>query len=219
MRLVNALDDIFAGRSEVRVLRALEELPEGLAVSARELARRSGLSHPTVSNVLAGLTDQGVVQARRAPRGDPFELNRRHALSERLRSLFDWERQLLREFVIFVAGQIRRRAPRVSAAYLFGSAVRGEMTADSDVDLAVIVLNPADATGTSASLMEVAEAVRLRYGNRLDVTIGLSAINELQHSRRPGHRLWATVAREGIPVIEAGKPSAFRQGPNANARA
>ena len=130
MRLANALDDIFAGRSEVRVLRALEELPEGLAVSARELARRSGLSHPTVSNVLAGLTDQGVVQARRAPRGDAFELNRRHALSERLRSLFDWERQLLREFVIFVAGQIRRRAPRVSAAYLFGSAVRGEMTAD-----------------------------------------------------------------------------------------
>jgi len=81
MRLVNALDDVFAGRSEVRVLRALDELPDGLAVSARELARRSGLAHPTVSSVLAGLTDQGLVQARRALRGGAFELNRRHALT------------------------------------------------------------------------------------------------------------------------------------------
>lgn len=219
MRLVNALDDIFAGRSEVRVLRALDELPDGLAVSARELARRSGLSHPTVSSVLAGLTDQGVVHARRALRGDAFELNRRHAVTERLRPLFDWERHLLREFVSFLADQIRRRAPSISAAYLFGSAVRGEMTAESDVDLAVIVLNPADASGTSAALVEVAEAVRLRFGNRVDVTIGLSSIDELQRSRRLGHRLWATVAREGIPVIEAGKPSEFRHGPRAAARA
>lgn len=218
MRLVNALDDIFARRSEVRVLRALDELPDGLAVSARELARRSGLSHPTVSSVLAGLTDQGVVHARRALRGDAFELNRRHSVSERLRPLFDWERHLLREFVSFLAEQIRRRAPRISAAYMFGSAVRGEMTADSDVDLAVIVLNPADADGISAALVEVAEAVRLRFGNRLDVTIGRAAIDELQRPRRPGHRLWATVAREGIPVIESGKPSEFRHGPRPAAR-
>jgi len=219
MRLVNALDDIFAGRSQVRVLRALDELPDGLAVSARELARRSGLSHPTVSSVLAGLTDQGVVHARRAPRGDAFELNRRHAVSERLRPLFDWERHLLREFVTFLAEQIRRRAPRISAAYVFGSAVRGEMTSDSDVDLAVIVLNPADASGTSAALVEVAEAIRLRFGNRLDVIIGLSAIDELQRPRRPGHRLWATVAREGIQVIESGKPSKSGHGPRPAARA
>lgn len=219
MRLANALDDIFAGRSEVRVLRALDELPDGLAVSARELARRSGLSHPTVSSVLAGLTDQGVVHARRGLRGDAFELNRRHAVSERLRGFFDWERHLLREFVTFLAEQIRRRAPRISAAYLFGSAVRGEMTSDSDVDLAVIVLNPADVSGTSAALVEVAEAVRLRFGNRLDVTIGQSVIDELQRPRRPGHRLWATVAREGIPVIESGKASDFRRRPRPAARA
>ena len=219
MRLVNALDDIFAGRSEVRVLRALDELPDGLAVSARELARRSGLSHPTVSSVLAGLTNQGVVQARRALRGDAFELNRRHSLNEKLRPLFDWERDLLGEFVSFLAEQIPRRAPRVSAAYLFGSAVRGEMTSDSDVDLAVIVLNPADASGTSEALVEVAEAVRSRFGNRLDVTIGSSAIDELQRPRRAGHRLWDTVAQEGIPVIEAGKPSESRRAQRQAGRA
>jgi len=219
MRLVNGLDDIFAGRSAVRVLRALDELPGGLAVSARELARRSGLSHPTVSSVLAGLTEQGVVHARRALRGDAFELNRRHAVSERLRPLFDWERHLLREFVNFLEKQIRRKAPGISAAYLFGSAVRGEMTSGSDVDLAVIVLKPAEASGTSAALVEVAQAVRLRFGNRLDVSIGLSPIDELQRPRRPGHRLWATVAREGIPVIEADKPSESRRRARAAARA
>jgi len=219
MRLVNGLDDIFAGRSTVRVLRALDELPDGLAVSARELARRSGLSHPTVSSVLAGLSEQGVVHARRALRGDAFELNRRHEVSERLRTLFDWERHLLREFVTFLEKQIRRKAPSISAAYLFGSAVRGDMTSASDVDLAVIVLNPADASGTSAALVEIAEAVRLRFGNRLDISMGLSSIDELQHPRRPGYRLWATVAREGIPVIEADKPSESRVRARAAARA
>lgn len=219
MRLVNGLDDIFTGRSEVRVLRALDELPDGLAVSGRELARRSGLSHPTVSSVLAGLTEQGVVHARRALRGDAFELNRRHAVSERMRTLFDWERHLLREFVTFLEKQIRKKAPGISAAYLFGSAVRGEMTSASDVDLAVIVPNPADASGTSAALVEIAEAVRLRFGNRLDVSIGLSSIDELQRPRRPGHRLWATVAREGIPVIEVDKPSEERRRARPAARA
>jgi len=219
MRLVNGLDDIFTGRSEVRVLRALDELPDGLAVSGRELARRSGLSHPTVSSVLAGLTEQGVVHARRALRGDAFELNRRHAVSERMRTLFDWERHLLREFVTFLEKQIRKKAPGISAAYLFGSAVRGEMTSASDVDLAVIVSNPADASGTSAALVEIAEAVRLRFGNRLDVSIGLSSIDELQRPRRPGHRLWATVAREGIPVVEVDKPSEERRRARPAARA
>lgn len=210
MRLSHALDDIFAGRSDVRVLRALDELPDGLAVSARELARRSRLSHPTVSGVLASLVDQGVVQARRAPRADAFELNRRHVLAEKLRPLFEWERHLLREFAGFIAKEIQKRAPSVSAAYLFGSALRGQMSPDSDIDLAVIVLDPVRASDSEAGLAEVANAVRARYGNRLDVTIGSSPIDQLQRPGRPGYRLWAAVAREGIAVIDQGKSGAAK---------
>src|SRR2546428_6465928 len=102
MRLAYPLDDAFAGRSHVRVLRALDGLPDGLPVSARELARRSRLSHPTASKVLASLASQGIVLARRAPRTDAFELNREHVLVEKLRPIFEWERLLLRELAVFI---------------------------------------------------------------------------------------------------------------------
>jgi DNA-binding transcriptional ArsR family regulator len=131
MHLTYPLDDVFASRSHVRILRALDELPDGISVSARELARRSGLSHPTASKVLESLGRQGMVVARRAPRADAFELNRRHKLVEKLRPFFEWEQQLFGEFMAFLGRQIER-TPSISAAYLFGSVVRGEMTPGSD---------------------------------------------------------------------------------------
>src|SRR2546428_13310908 len=106
MQLTNALDGVFAGRSHVRVLRALDELPIGLPASARELARRSGLSHPTASSVLAAFTGQGIVLARRGLRGDTFELNRRHRLGEGLHPLFEWDGPLLQGMVTFLAQRI-----------------------------------------------------------------------------------------------------------------
>jgi predicted nucleotidyltransferase len=218
MWLLHALDDIFAGRTGIRVLRALNELPDGLPVSARELARRSGLSHPTVTNVLASLIDQGVVLARRAPRTDGFELNRRHALVEKLEPLFDWEGQLLREFAGFIATEIQKQAPMVSAAYLFGSAIRGQMSPASDIDLAVIVLDPADTSPADAALARVADAVRVRYGNRLDVTIESSPIDQLQRPGRPGYRFWASVAKEGITLVDKAETDEPKLGKRRTAR-
>ena len=202
MRLTHPLDDVFASKSYVRVLRALDELPAGLPVSARELARRSGLSHPTTSGVLAALAAQGIVIARRALRADAFELNRRHALIERLRSLFEWERQLQEELVRFLCREIGRRAPWISSAYLFGSSARAEMTRTSDIDLAVVIPNLAQTQETEVALEGVASATRERFGNRLGVTIGVSSINNLRRPGRPGHRLWARIAQEGIAVID-----------------
>jgi DNA-binding transcriptional ArsR family regulator/uncharacterized RmlC-like cupin family protein len=204
MRLTHPLDDLFPGRSHVRILRALDELPDGVPVSARELARRSGLSHPTASNVLASLGRQGIVLARRAPRADAFELNRRHVLVEKLRPVFEWERQLFGEFMRFIVHEIEG-TPGVSAAYLFGSVVGGEMTSASDIDLAVVVLDTNAITETESALDRVADAVHQRFGNRLNVTIGLSPIDQLRWPSRPGHRFWTRVVREGIAVIDRGK--------------
>ena len=204
MQLTNGLDGVFAGRSHVRVLRALDELPVGLPTSARELARRSGLSHPTASSVLAAFTGQGIVLARRGLRGDTFELNRRHTLVERLHPLFAWERQLLQELVSLLGQRIKREAPWVSAAYLFGSSIRGEMTTASDIDLAVVVSNPTKVDETESALDRVADAVRERFGNRVSVTIGTSPINKLQRPGHPGHRLWKSIIAEGVAVIPYG---------------
>lgn len=183
----------------MRILRALDELPDGIAVSARELARRAGLSHPTASSVLESLGRQGIVLARRAPRADAFELNRRHILIEKLRPVLEWERQLFRDFMSFLGRQIER-TPGISAAYLFGSVARGDMTSTSDIDLAVVVLDASKITQTESSLDRIADAVRERFGSRLTITIGSSPIEQLRRGSRPGHRLWTQIVKEGIPV-------------------
>lgn len=200
MRLDGPLDDLFETRSHVRVLRALDQLPLGFPVSAREVARRAGVSHPTSSTVLASLRDQGVVEVRRAPRADAFELNRDHTAFEKLRALFEWERGIRDELVSFLRDKILRIPDSVSAAILFGSAIRAEMTPNSDIDIAVFCDSEKVESVTTA-MSEVGEAVRERFGNRLSVVVAPAPLDELLRSGRKGFRLWRRIAREGVPVI------------------
>lgn len=205
MQIGRPLDDLFRSRSHIRVLRALDALPPGLAVSARDLARRSGLSHPTASSVLRFLSHQGLVLARRAPHADAFELNRAHVLTPKLMALFEWERQLRGELVAFLCREITRHTHAVSAAYLFGSAVGNEMAAASDIDVAIVCPTGKE-EDVEAAMEPVATAVRNRFGNHLNAIIRSSPVGP---TGRPGkgHRLWARIVSEGIPVIDAGSAS------------
>lgn len=194
MRLVAPLDQILHGRSHVRVLRALHHLPAGLPASAREIARRAGISHPTASKILASLAEQGLVARARAARATAFELRRSHTATERLAALFEWEDRLLQELVSFLRDELLRHAPNsVTAAYLFGSAADGGMTATSDIDVAV--LHTASQTeSVRVAMEEIGEHVRERFGNPLSFL--------LASTPRKGSRLWRQILQEGIPILE-----------------
>src|SRR6266542_1181965 len=137
MRLDRSLDDLFSSPSSVRVLRALVELPSGFGVSTREIARRAGVTHPTASKVLNALLDQGLVSVRRSRLGDEYSLNADHVLAQDVVHLFERERSLHERLLEFLADSIRRNAPGVEEAFLYGSAAWGEMTPRSDLDVAV----------------------------------------------------------------------------------
>jgi DNA-binding transcriptional ArsR family regulator len=199
MRLDRPLDDLFESGSHVRVLRALHELPDGFRASAREVARRAGLSHPTASRVLAALLDQGLVSVSRGPRADAFALNPDHVAIPQLKNLFAWEHGLRDELLSFLRREIVARADVVQA-FLFGSVVREEMSASSDIDIAVLC-PPDRVDEVSAAMEEVGEAVRARFGNRVSFVVGADSLEHLSQPRRPGHRLWRQIAREGIPII------------------
>lgn len=201
MRIDGPLDDLLRSRSHVRVLRALDELPRGLATSARELGRRAGVSHPTASSVLALLAQQGVVQMRRTPNADFFELNRSHVLVESITPLFDRERRLRKELVDFLRQQIEEHVASARAAFLFGSAARGEMTPASDIDIAIVV-RPIEVEQVAAEMEQVVDAVRARFGNRLNYLVGTAPVDQLRQPRRRGHRLWVQIANEGIPIMQ-----------------
>lgn len=201
MNLNLALDDIFAGPSNVRVLRALFGLPDGFAASTREIARRSGLTHPTASRVLASLVEQGIVDVKRSPHADQFELNRDHIAIKPIESILRWENGIQDELITLVRTQIRRRAPFARAAFLFGSAARGDAEPGSDVDLAIVCAEK-DVERMQDGLDEMAEVVQRRFGNRLSGFVGVGPLKSLTRSGRPGYRLWRKIEEEGMPILE-----------------
>lgn len=201
MKVEAPLDDLFRSRGHVRVLRALFALPDGLYASAREVARRAGVSHPTASSVLSSLADQGLVRVTRRPRADLFDVNRDHTASAALRPLFDWDRQIGEELLADLRRLIEREAPSVSDAYLFGSAARGEAGPTSDVDIA-LVCPPARADAVEAAMEGVADAVRLRYGLRINALVGTEPIESLRAPRSRARRIWRRIAAEGVPFIQ-----------------
>lgn len=199
MRFPSTLDELFATRSHIRVLRALDELPRDLSVSARELARRAGVSHPTASAVLSSLADQGIVIARRSPRADAYELNDNHVAATHVRLLLSFERQLFDDLLNFLRERVTGAARGATAAFVFGSGARRALDVDSDIDLAVTC--PAHAVDQVREALDlVAEQVRARYGNQLNVLIGSGSVEELRRRRRRGSHLWDQITRDGIDL-------------------
>lgn len=198
MRLDNPLDDVFATGSHVKVLRALFAIPTGLERSGRDIARRAGISHPRANQVLGDLAVQGLVQIKRQPRTALYQLNTKHALVEPLAELFELEPQLKFELVSMVARELKTRKVPVSAARLFGSAVHGTMESASDVDLA-LVTSSANVDLVEAESREIAEAVRQRFGTRLNVLVGAPSLVAL--TKKSSASVWRSIDREGADVF------------------
>src|SRR5947209_13984496 len=168
MRFTSPLDDAFASRGHVRVLRALDRLPEGFRASAREIARRAGLAHNRASEVLADLTAQGLADVEHIARSDLYRINRRHALFPGVHDLFARERNVGPELERFLRRRVRALVDGADEAYLFGSVARKEERVGSDIDLAVVV-PPAAMAAADEALVGLAAEVRRRFGSDLSV--------------------------------------------------
>ena len=184
MRLQEPLDDLFATGSHVRVLRALDALPGSVAVSGRELARRASVSQPTAREVLASLERQGILTVARSLRRDSYRLNPEHVLVPLVRDLFERERSVPQELERGVADAVRRIGD-VTGAYLFGSAARGDMRPNSDIDVAI-----ASSHALPEEIPEL-EAIFRRFGNR---------VNVIRLSARGAAGLRERVREEGKPL-------------------
>lgn len=197
MRLDGPLDDVFLHRSHVRVLRALYRLPEGFAASGRELARRAGVTHPTALKALGLLVDTGLVTGTRSSTGDAYEMNRDHLLVDHIADLFGTEAEIEQELASFLRDRLLALTNKVERATVFGSAVWGESTPTSDIDLAVSCA-PTDVGEVEEALEDLSDQVRRRFGNRLAPLINPA-------KRKPKTGIWKRIEEEGVPLIQLGK--------------
>ena len=112
----------------------------------------------SVQQALASLVGLGVVESRTVGRAMVHTINEDHYAIQPLRVLLD-PVAALREVLEETVGS------RVAAVILFGSVARGDATADSDVDLAVL------ASSEWEGRSDLEDAVRARLGNDCDVLV------------------------------------------------
>ncbi len=198
MRSVHPFDDVFAGRSHIKVLRALCQLPTGASAGVRELARRAGVSHPTASAVLDSLRQTGLVTVSRSSISDGYRFEPEHFLAGVLGRMFARESEMFDDLVALLEGHISSKASWVSAAWLFGSAARGDLTPDSDIDMALIC--PASRAGELETIMEdLSDETKMTFGNRVQAVVATRPIREMT-KRGSGSALWRVIEKEGIPL-------------------
>lgn len=200
MQMRRPLDDVLASRGHVRVLRALDRLPDGVRASARDVARRAGIAHSRVLRILPGLAADHVVTVYRAGRADLYQLDREHVLYKSLHSLFSDEAAVEAQLLSFLRSRLRSAVPRAREAYVFGSVARGEARPGSDLDLALVVPDAPERVVDDA-LAPVIEEVRSRFGADLNAHVSRLPLSQRRRSRGTGRALWEQIAREGVKVL------------------
>jgi predicted nucleotidyltransferase len=100
------------------------------------------------------------VLVRTSLQANEFRLNPDHILSNELADLVAKEGSLRQELIAFLATSIRTEVPAAEEAYVYGSAVWGQMGPESDIDVAVVLSMESEPTLAEASLEHLAEELK-----------------------------------------------------------
>lgn len=164
MLLDKSLDNILGQSSKVKILRFLVKSQAQL--NGREIAKNVGLSHVKVHTALKDLTTHGIVNMRAVGNSLMYWLNEEHFLvKEIIRPAFEKERGIFQH----IARLILKTAnpPRPLSIILFGSFVKGNALADSDIDVVIVYPQAKNKSLIAKELSEAEKKVTLLFGNRL----------------------------------------------------
>ena len=185
-----ATEAVLGSPLKVRTLRVLRRYPTR-EFTTRELAREVGASDVGVGKALDDLEAYDVVRRRRIGRAYAVRANPDSALFQATQVLFEREEDLGAQFQKAVQGWCARE--NVEYAALFGSAARGELGPESDVDLLVVSRSPKAAYD---ALPELAQETRRLLGRPLS-----ALVLEPGELRKVGATSFgADLRRDGIPL-------------------
>ncbi|HEX9339712.1 MAG TPA: nucleotidyltransferase domain-containing protein [Thermoplasmata archaeon] len=175
---------------KIRTLRVLSRYPTR-EFTTRELAGEAGASDVGVGKALDDLEAYDVVRRRRIGRAYAVRANPGSALFQAARELFGREEERGARFRRAVQRWCARE--NVEYAALFGSAARGEMGPDSDVDLLVVSRTP---KAVFDALADLAEETRRLVGRPLSPLV----LDPEEFRKARSSSLGEGLRREGIPL-------------------
>jgi len=167
----------------------------------RLLEERRSLSG--IRNSLDRLDQQGIVHGRRVANAITYRLNREHILSDAIETIARAKQILIDKTRHAV---VQWEIQPVFAA-IFGSAARGDMRADSDIDVLLIRPEDADWEKWTDSVQELQHAMTSWTGN--DVRVLELAEHEAR-THGSVDPVMHEIARDGIAL--AGRPNWTRRG-------
>ena len=191
-------NDLFGSKGRIDVLRSLW----GVAVplTAAEVARRARMTHPAVTTILRSLARQGLVGSSPAGRGHTYWMLKDNAYVERfLDPVFSSERDLPD---VMLDELSRELEPSAVSVVLFGSYARGDQTADSDVDIAVVTADESAKKSVEDTLVTFGDRFERRFGARLSPLVYDRKEAAQLADRSPS--LWQSLRDDGVTVSGLG---------------
>lgn len=188
------LNVLFGSPGAVRILR--EFILRDAPLPTSEIARRTDLSVAGVRKAIAPLIHAGLVEELGSGRVILYQVASRHPFAASIRDLFVLEHSrfqaVLNEIRLVLSPQTK---PPI-AAWVFGSAARGDDAVGSDLDVAILV---ADAEGVEPDVGKLNGALeeieRTQAVNISVIGLSYADIVRLSDSDNP---FWRSLMRDGI---------------------
>ena len=197
--LTYPFDILFGRLANVRVLRALAG--HGGYLTAANLVARTALTKPGVIDALRELDGMGIAESAGSGQAVVYRLSSSHPLSPAIVQLFTAESERRAAICGLILSSVPDLIGRAASVWLYGSFARGMDSAESDLDVALVV-ESGDVDSAAAKMRSNLEATQDRLAFRSSV-MGLSGADVLRLSdeRDPW---WISVSRDA--VVLRGQP-------------
>lgn len=186
------LDEVLGQKGKVKILRCLIFALSHL--TAREIARRVGLTPWACIKSLRELEALGLVKMEKAGRSNLYVINHRNAIVMRmLFPLFKKEKSFLK---LATEWLIKRIQTKPISIILFGSFARREENKKSDIDFCLLVRRSTEVEKAREEMLKIAPSFYEKYGRKLSFYI--SDIRSLKIKYEERMALVREIVRDGI---------------------
>jgi predicted nucleotidyltransferase/predicted transcriptional regulator len=163
MKIHDQLDEIFSRGSKVKVLRYL--FREDDDQTGRGIARAVGMSPSMAHSVLSELSAEGLVDVRKKGKAKLYRLRSgSHVLEKLIKPLFEGEQDLFRELIKDLNSGILSSEQEIVNISIFGSVAAKNETAQSDLDLLVVVGTGSGKKAIQSSIDKLSIGLAEKYG-------------------------------------------------------